>query len=89
MIEVKELDSLNQGGKNSDSQVLSNPRLFVMDKKGNVTLPLHLVGRAHQGEKCNITYDLQGKEQKKDCTPIVAPSEYFLGLKTFSVSPEK
>ena len=47
MIEVKELDSLNQGGKNSDSQVLSNPRLFVMDKKGNVTLPLHLVERAH------------------------------------------
>lgn len=89
MIEVKELDSLNQGGKNSDSQVLSNPRLFVMDKKGNVTLPLHLVERARQGEKCNITYDLQGKEQKKDCTPIVEPSEYFVGLKTFSVSPEK
>ena len=44
LIDVKELDSLVQGGKNSDSQALSNPRLFCNGiKKWNITLPLKLV----------------------------------------------
>ena len=85
---MKELDSLVQGGKNSDSQALSNPRLFVMDKKWNITLPLKLVSWSNQGENCTITYDIQGKEQKKNCSSILEPSSYFLGLKTFSVSPQ-
>ena len=88
LIDVKELDSLVQGGKNSDSQALSNPRLFVMDKKWNITLPLKLVSWSNQGENCTITYDIQGKEQKKNCSSILEPSSYFLGLKTFSVSPQ-
>lgn len=89
MIEVKELSTLSQGEKNSDSQALSNPRLFVMDKKGNVMLPLNLVWRKKQGENCNITYDDQGQQQKKNCSPIIEPSQYFVGLKTFSVTPEQ
>lgn len=88
LIDVKELDSLVQGGKNSDSQALSNPRLFVMDKKWNITLPLKLVSWSNQGENCTITYDIQGKEQKKNCSSILEPSSYFLGLKIFSVSPQ-
>lgn len=88
LIDVKELDSLVQGGKNSDSQALSNPRLFVMDKKWNITLPLKLVSWSNQGENCTITYDIQGKEQKKNCSSILEPSSYFLGLKTFSVNPQ-
>lgn len=89
MIEVKELDTLDQGGKNSDSQALYNPRLFVMDKNGRVTLPLNLVWRKDKGQNCNITYDSAGKEQEKSCSPVLEPSEYFLGLKTFSVTLEE
>ena len=88
MFEVKELDTLSQGGKESSSQALHNPRLFVMDKKGNVTLPLKLIERKTEGQNCSVRYDKAGKEEKKDCSPIVEPSEYFIGLKTFAVDPK-
>lgn len=88
MIEVKELDSLSQGGKESTSQALHNPRLFVMDKKGNVTLPLKLIERKTEGQDCAIRYDKNGKEERKDCSPIREPSDYFIGLKTFAISPK-
>lgn len=88
-IDIQELDSITQGGKNSSSEALHNPRLFVMDKQGNVTLPLALTERGNQGQDCNITYGPDGKEQKKDCTPIEEISKLFIGLKTFAVTPEQ
>lgn len=56
-ISIKELANLTQGGKYSTSQALHNPRLFVMDKQGNVTMPLKLSEEITDGQRCSISYD--------------------------------
>lgn len=86
MIEVKELDSINQGGKNSTSEALHNPRLFVIDKKGAITLPLQLVSRKEYGKTCRIEYDEKDSIVEKECDPIIEPSEYFIGIKKFEIT---
>ncbi len=88
-ISIKELANLTQGGKYSSSQALHNPRLFVMDKQGRVTLPLQLSEERTEGQDCSISYDETGKEVKKDCYPRTRTRETFAGLKTFSMTPEK
>ncbi len=81
--------NLTQGGKYSSSQALHNPRLFVMDKQGRVTLPLQLSEERTEGQNCSVSYDASGKEVEKDCYPRTKTVELFAGLKTFSVTPEK
>lgn len=89
MILVKEIDTLTQWGQSSTSQALSNPRLFVMDKNNNVTLPLSLTEWKTEWERCSVVYDENGKEKEKSCSPITKQSNRFLGLKTFNADPEK
>ncbi len=87
-ISIKELDSLTQWGKSSTSEALNNPRLFVMDKNYNVTLPLSLTEWKTEWQNCSISYDANWKEISKNCTPVTKQSNRFIGLKTFNVTPE-
>ena len=87
-ISVKELSSLSQWGKWSSSEALTNPRLFVMDKNYNVTLPLSLSEWKTDGQNCSIRYDENGVEVEKNCYPVTTKTQWFLGLKTFNVSVE-
>ena len=88
-ISIKEIDTITQWGQSSTSEALNNPRLFVMDKNYNVTLPLNLTEWKTEWQNCSVTYDAQGKEVEKNCTPITKQSNRFIGLKTFNVTPEK
>jgi len=87
-ISVKELSSLTQWGKGSNSDALTNPRLFVMDKNYNVTLPLSLSEQKTDWQNCSVYYDENGNEKEKNCYPVTRQVQDFLGLKTFNVTPE-
>jgi len=87
-ISVKELDSITQWWKSSTSEALNNPRLFVMDKNYNVTLPLSLYEWKTEWQNCSISYDANWKEISKSCSPVTKQSSRFVGLKTFNVTPE-
>ena len=87
-ISIKEIDSLTQWWRSSSSEALNNPRLFVMDKNFNVTLPLNLTEWKTEWQNCSISYDANGKETSKNCYPITKQSQNFVGLKTFNVTPE-
>ena len=87
-ISIKEIDAITQWGKSSTSEALNNPRLFVMDKNYNVTLPLNLTEWKTEWQNCSISYDASGKEISKNCTPVTKQANRFIGLKTFNVTPE-
>ena len=76
---------------NSDSEALTNPRMFVWDKVNNsLILPMHLRDRASWNQRCEIIYDPSGKEVWRDCRE----DEWnelttFLGTKVIHVSPEE
>ncbi|MCR5411717.1 MAG: beta-propeller domain-containing protein [Patescibacteria group bacterium] len=86
-IAISEIANYSTGGNGSYSSVLENPRLFVMNSKGEVTLPMTISTQKEEGQNCNITYDNAGKETGKNCYPITK-TEYFRGLKSFAISPE-
>lgn len=87
-ISISELDSLTQWGQWSSSDALSNPRLFVMDKDGNITLPLELEEWVTEWENCSISYDKNWNEISRNCYPTTKLKENFIWLKKFSVSTE-
>ena len=87
-ISIKELSHLDLWSAGSDTEVLDNPRLFVMDSQGTVTLPVTVVTEKNNWQSCNITYDVNGKEISRDCRDQVK-TEYFVGIKRFSISPEE
>lgn len=87
-ISIQELSTITQWWEGSNSEVLNNPRLFVMDKEGNVTLPLNLSQSNLVWNRCNIIYDKNGAETDKNCYPQYKQENTFVGLKTFSISEE-
>ena len=89
MISVKEIDTLTQWGKSSTSEALTNPRLFVMDKNYNVTLPLTLSEWKTEWQNCSISYDADWKETSRNCYPVTKQTNRFVGLKTFNITPEE
>ncbi len=74
------------GDAGSISPVLSNPRVFVMDSKKNLTMPMILAEEKKTGENCNIRYDGNGTEIGRDCYPDIQQIVSFAGLKQFSLS---
>ncbi len=70
----------------SISPVLSNPRVFVMDSKKNITMPVILASEKKTGENCNIRYDDSGTEIGRDCYPQHQQVVSFVWLKQFSSS---
>lgn len=85
---IEELSTVTQWWEGSSSEVLNNPRLFVMDKDGNITLPLNLSQNNIVWNRCNTTYDKNGKITEENCYPQYQQENTFVGLKTFSVSEE-
>jgi len=83
-IKISELSSMSLGWEWSRSEALENPRLFVMDKKNNVTLPMLLQTKSKNGENCSIQYDEAWAEVSRYCYPIDKWNLNFAGLKSFS-----
>jgi len=83
-IKVSELSSLSMWWEWSWSEALDTPRMFVMDKKNNVTLPLLLQTKTKDWENCSVQYSNTGLEISRYCYPIDKWNLDFAWLKSFS-----
>jgi len=81
-ISVTQLDTVSYGGKGSFSEAMQNTRMFVMDSKNKVTLPMVLQEEVQNGERCSVYKDQNGTEIKSDCYQITKQETTFAGLKT-------
>jgi len=73
----------------SYSEVIDNPRLFVMDSDNTVTLPMVLQERLKNWETCTITKDTNWVEIKSDCYPIIKQKTTFAWLKSIKLDFQK
>lgn len=87
-IAVSTVDEKTYGGQGSYSEVLDNPRLFVMDKNNTLTLPLFLQDRVKNGERCSVYIDDKGVETRKNCYPVEKTITDFIGLKSFALNQQ-
>ncbi len=85
-IEIKQLYSKVLWWQWSYSEVLNNPRMFVMDKNKNITIPVSLYERYKDWENCNLRKDYNWKIISQHCYPIYKNKTLFVWLKRFSIS---
>ncbi len=84
-IAVSTVDEKVYGGQGSDSEVLRNPRLFVIDRNNRLTLPLFLQDRVKNWERCSTYIDSNGVETKRNCYPVEKTVTEFVGLKSWDL----
>ncbi len=86
-IYVEQIDSRVLWSVGSRSEALTNPRMFVMSKNGNITLPMVLAEEIETWQRCNVYKDTSGTETTEDCYPITKRQTNFVWLKTFTITP--
>lgn len=87
-IDVQQLYTKTFGKRWSSSEVLHNPRIFVMDSNNIVTLPMVLQEEINNGENCTIIKDSSWVEIKSNCYPITQQQTTFAGLKSFKIDKD-
>ncbi len=69
----------------SQTEALSNPRMFVFNQTTKeLVLPI-VLAETKKVQSCNIVYDMDGKEIRKDCYPYDQAVTTFAGVKAWTL----
>jgi len=85
---VREVDHLIFGWQWSYADVLDNPRTFVIDAQGNVSLSLMEMSQEKTGEQCNIIRMADGTTREENCRPQFKNILQFWGIQQVAVSTD-
>lgn len=75
--------TLWQAGSQTDA--LYNPRMFVFNQTTKELLLPIVLAETKKVQSCNIVYDMEGKEVRKDCYPYDQAVTTFAGVKWWTL----
>lgn len=76
------------GDAGSSTEAMYNPRMFVFNPNTKELLLPMVIARSEKTQQCNVIYDRNGGEVRKECYPIETYLTDFAGIKGWTLSPE-
>lgn len=84
-VAVTQVWTKNIGSAGSQTDALNNPRMFVFNQNTKeLVLPIVLAD-TKKVQSCNIVYDMDGKEVRKDCYPYDQSVTTFAWVKAWTL----
>lgn len=77
------------GEASSQTEALYNPRMFVFNQTTKELLLPIVLAKTEKTQQCNIIYDKNGSEVRRECYPQETPTTQFAGIKGWTVGTDK